>query len=414
MQNTLTKNKYIPTALSMYINYFIHGMGCIILAQNIDFLMEQLHTNKAGVSYVISALGLGRLIVLFISGILSDKYGRKPFILLGMVTYIMFMGGILISTNVTMAFFFALLAGMANSFMDAGTYPALTESFPNAAGSANVAIKAFISAGQFLLPWIISFLISNDLYYGWSFIFCIAVFVINGLFMLKLPFPDFKVVEGSKEEKTEAITEETGNTVKANFWIEGICLILIGFTATATFQIIANWLPSFAREVAGVEQTVSLKLISIYSTGSIISVFATSILVAKWIKQVRFTFVYPLISLIMLTILYIFPSTLTCTIAAFVIGFSAAGGVLQLALTSMAELFPSSKGKITGIVFTASSLAATIVPSITGILADMNLSYVILFDIGVTALGVILAIIVNIRYNIVKKIQLKATNKVAQ
>ena len=403
MQNTLTKNKYMPTALAMYINYFIHGMGCIILAQNIDFLMEQLNTNKAGVSYVISALGLGRLIVLFVSGVLSDKYGRKPFILLGMGTYVLFMGGILISTNVTMAFFFALLAGMANSFMDAGTYPALTECFPKAPGSANVAIKAFVSAGQFILPWIISFLIANNLYYGWSFIFCIVVFVINGLFIFKLKFPEFKPVE-----KTEATTEKVESNVKANFWIEGICLILIGFTATATFQVIANWLPSFAREVAGVEQTVSLKLISIYSTGSIVSVFVTSILVAKWIKQVRFTFVYPLISLIMLTVLWMFPTTITCIVAAFVIGFSAAGGVLQLALTSMSELFPSSKGKITGIVFTASSLASTIVPGITGILADINLSHVILFDIGITALGVVLALIVNIRYNIVKKNELKA------
>ena len=403
MQNTLTKNKYMPTALAMYINYFIHGMGAIILAQNIDFLMEQLNTNKAGVSYVISALGLGRLIVLFVSGVLSDKYGRKPFVLLGMGTYVLFMGGILISTNVTMAFFFALLAGMANSFMDAGTYPALTECFPNASGSANVAIKAFISAGQFILPWIISFLIANNLYYGWSFIFCIIVFVINGLFIFKLKFPEFKPVE-----KAETTTENVESNVKANFWIEGICLILIGFTATATFQVIANWLPSFAREVAGVEQTISLKLISIYSTGSIVSVFVTSILVAKWIKQVRFTFVYPLISLIMLTVLWMFPSTMTCIVAAFVIGFSAAGGVLQLALTSMSELFPSSKGKITGIVFTASSLASTIVPSITGILADINLSHVILFDIGITALGVVLALIVNIRYNIVKKNELKA------
>lgn len=403
MQNTLTKNKYMPTALAMYINYFIHGMGAIILAQNIDFLMEQFNTNKAGVSYVISALGLGRLIVLFVSGVLSDKYGRKPFVLLGMGTYVLFMGGILISTNVTMAFFFALLAGMANSFMDAGTYPTLTECFPNASGSANVAIKAFISAGQFILPWIISFLIANNLYYGWSFIFCIIVFVINGLFIFKLKFPEFKPVE-----KAEAATEEVESNVKANFWIEGICLILIGFTATATFQVIANWLPSFAREVAGVEQTISLKLISIYSTGSIVSVFVTSILVAKWIKQVRFTFVYPLISLVMLTVLWMFPSTITCIVAAFVIGFSAAGGVLQLALTSMSELFPSSKGKITGIVFTASSLASTIVPSITGILADINLSHVILFDMVITALGVVLALIVNIRYNIVKKNELKA------
>lgn len=406
MQNTLTKNKYMPTALSMYINYFLHGMGCIILAQNIDFLIEQLNTNKAGVAYIISALGLGRLIVLFVSGVLSDKYGRKPFIILGMVTYVIFMGGILISTNVTMAFFFALLAGMANSFMDAGTYPALTECFPDSPGSANVAIKAFISAGQFLLPWIISFLISNNLYYGWSFILCIIIFVINGLFILKLPFPSFKTNEDKKENVSE---EKLENKVKANFWIEGICLILIGFTATATFQIIANWLPSFAREVAGVEQTISLKLISIYSTGSIVSVFVTSILVAKWIKQVRFTFVYPLISLIMLIVLWIFPSTLTCIVAAFVIGFSAAGGVLQLALTSMSELFPASKGKITGIVFTASSISSTVVPSITGILADLNLSHVILFDIAVTALGVVLALIVNIRYNIVKKSELKAS-----
>ena len=413
MQNTLTnnalvKNKYMPTALSMYINYFLHGMGCIILAQNIDFLMEQLNTNNAGVAYVISALGLGRLIVLFVSGVLSDKYGRKPFVLLGMATYVIFMGGILISTNVTMAFFFALLAGMANSFMDAGTYPALSECFPSTPGSANVAIKAFISAGQFVLPLIISFLISNNLYYGWSFILCIIVFVINGLFILKLPFPAFKADENKKEVSTEK-NAETPTTVKANFWIEGISLILIGFTATATFQIIANWLPSFAREVAGVEQTISLKLISIYSTGSIVSVFVTSILVAKWIKQVRFTFVYPLISLIMLIVLWMFPSTLTCIVAAFVIGFSAAGGVLQLALTSMSELFPTSKGKITGIVFTASSISSTVVPSITGILADINLSHVILFDIGVTALGVVLAIIVNIRYNIVKKNQLKAS-----
>ena len=406
MQNTLTKNKYMPTALAMYINYFIHGMGAIILAQNIDFLIEQLNTNKAGVAYVISALGLGRLIVLFISGVLSDKYGRKPFVLLGMLTYVIFMGGILVSTNVTMAFIFALLAGMANSFMDAGTYPALSECFPEAPGSANVAIKAFMSAGQFLLPWIISFLISNNFYYGWSFILCITVFVINGLFMLKLPFPAFKAVENKKEAVTN---EKVDNKTKANFWIEGICLILIGFTATATFQIIANWLPSFAREVAGVEQTISLKLISLYSTGSIISVFATSILVAKWIKQVRFTFVYPLISLIMLIVLWMFPSTITCVVAAFVIGFSAAGGVLQLALTSMSELFPASKGKITGIVFTASSISSTVVPSITGILADISLSNVILFDIGITALGVILALIVNIRYNIVKKDELKAS-----
>lgn len=387
------KNKYMPTALALYINYFVHGMGAIILSQNMDALMQQFNTDRAGVSYVISGLGIGRLLVLFVSGALSDKFGRKPFVLLGMVTYVAFLGGILVAPNVAVAFIFAVLAGMANSFMDSGTYPALMEAFPESSGSANIIIKAFIAAGQFLLPFIISFLIANDLWYGYSFLFCIAIFIINGLFLLKLTFPPHKV------EKAEVKEESVSNEPKSNFWIEGVALILIGFTATATFYIIQNYLPTYAQEVAGMEKSAALKLISLYSAGSFTAVIVTSILVAKWIKQVRFVFVYPLISLIMLVLLYLFPSSIMCVVGAFVIGYSAAGGVLQLALTTMSELFPKNKGTITGIVYTASSIASSVLPALIGIISNSNVSNIMLLNIVITAIGVVLALVVNIRYN---------------
>ncbi|MDO4924199.1 MAG: MFS transporter [Turicibacter sp.] len=387
------KNKYMPTALALYINYFVHGMGAIILSQNMDALIQQFNTDRAGVSYVISGLGIGRLLVLFVSGALSDKFGRKPFVLLGMVTYVAFLGGILVAPNVAVAFIFAVLAGMANSFMDSGTYPALMEAFPESSGSANIIIKAFIAAGQFLLPFIISFLIANDLWYGYSFLFCIAIFIINGLFLLKLTFPPHKV------EKAEVKEESVSNEPKSNFWIEGVALILIGFTATATFYIIQNYLPTYAQEVAGMEKSAALKLISLYSAGSFTAVIVTSILVAKWIKQVRFVFVYPLISLIMLVLLYLFPSSIMCVVGAFVIGYSAAGGVLQLALTTMSELFPKNKGTITGIVYTASSIASSVLPALIGIISNSNVSNIMLLNIVITAIGVVLALVVNIRYN---------------
>lgn len=389
------KNKYMPTALALYINYFVHGMGAIILSQNMDALMQQFNTDRAGVSYVISGLGIGRLLVLFVSGALSDKFGRKPFVLLGMVTYVAFLGGILVAPNVAVAFIFAVLAGMANSFMDSGTYPALMEAFPESSGSANIIIKAFIAAGQFLLPFIISFLIANDLWYGYSFLFCIAIFIINGLFLLKLTFPPHKV------EKAEVKEESVSNEPKSNFWIEGVALILIGFTATATFYIIQNYLPTYAQEVAGMEKSAALKLISLYSAGSFTAVIVTSILVAKWIKQVRFVFVYPLISLIMLVLLYLFPSSIMCVVGAFVIGYSAAGGVLQLALTTMSELFPKNKGTITGIVYTASSIASSVLPALIGIISNSNVSNIMLLNIVITAIGVVLALVVNIRYNMI-------------
>ena len=42
-------------------------------------------------------------------------------------------------------------------------------------------------------------------------------------------------------------------------------------------------------------------------------------------------------------------------------------------------------------------------PSICGVLANKDVSHIILLDIGITALGVILAAIVNFRYNKVMK-----------
>lgn len=164
------KNKYMPTAISLYINYFVHGMGVLILAQNMGALGSQWGTDDAGVAIVISSLGIGRLLVLFVSGALSDKFGRKPFVYLGMLTYIAFFVGILFSPSIAVAYFFGILAGIANSFMDSGTYPALMESFPESPGTANVIIKAFISAGQFALPLIVGLLISTGAWYGWSFV----------------------------------------------------------------------------------------------------------------------------------------------------------------------------------------------------------------------------------------------------
>ena len=83
-----------------------------------------------GIAKVISMLGIGRLIAILISGRLSDKFGRKPFIYLGIVTYSLYFFGILYSKSVTTAMIFAVIAGVSNSFLDSGTYPALIGIFP--------------------------------------------------------------------------------------------------------------------------------------------------------------------------------------------------------------------------------------------------------------------------------------------
>lgn len=394
------KNKFFSTSICLYMNYFVHGMGAIILAQNMDYLIAQLNTDAAGIAFVISGLGIGRLLVLFVMGTLSDKFGRKPFVALGGLFYIGFLLGILISPNLQVAFLFAVLGGIANSTLDSGTYPALMEAFPKATGTASILTKAAIAGGQFVLPIVMTIIITTNAYYGWSFFFCIAILAVNALAVLKMPFPNHKAP--AKSEAEDAIEEDNSNQPrlkqKANFWIEGLCFIIIGYTSTATFYLVSIWLPKFSSAVAGMSDTAAAQTISYYAIGTLASVLLTSILVKSLIRPVYVVFVYPMLSAIMLFVLFLYPSPMLCMIGGFVLGFTAAGGVLQLALTTMAEFFPSGKGKVLGIFFTSSSIATFSIPVFTGIISKTSIANIILFDAFIATLGAVLALVIIYRY----------------
>ena len=76
------KNPYYPTALGLYFNYLVHGMGVILMSLNMASLETLWQTNAAGVSIVISSLGIGRLSVLLFAGLLSDRFYHARDVLL--------------------------------------------------------------------------------------------------------------------------------------------------------------------------------------------------------------------------------------------------------------------------------------------------------------------------------------------
>lgn len=389
------KNKYMPTAISLYLNYFIHGMGVIILAQNMEALAKHWNTTTGGVAVVISSLGIGRLIVLLVSGWLSDKFGRKPFVILGVITYLLFFGGILLSTSIAVAYIFGILAGIANSFLDSGTYPALMEMFPESKGTANVIIKAFISVGQFGLPLFVSFLVANSIWYGWSFVLCIVVLLVNLIFMVTAG--KFPVANQDAEVEEKTAEAENKPVSKGNLWLDGTLFILYGYVSQATFYLVSQWLSQYGTKVAGMGDASSRALISYYSIGSIVCVLVTAALAKRAVKEIQFLGVYTLISFVSLLLMYLFPTALMCSIMSFVVGFSAAGGVMQLGLTVMSTFFPSGKGTITGAFYTAGSIASFTIPLFTGMMSD-NLAGIFLFDVIIALIGFVLAVLITVRY----------------
>ncbi|MBA5845477.1 MFS transporter, partial [Escherichia coli] len=67
--------------------------------------------------------------------------------------------------------------GIANSALDTGGYPALMECFPKASGSAVILVKAMISFGQMLYPMLVSYMLLNNICYGYGLIIPGILFV---------------------------------------------------------------------------------------------------------------------------------------------------------------------------------------------------------------------------------------------
>lgn len=389
-------NKYIGTVSGLYINYILFGMVNIILASHMSFLSEQLNTDKSGVSFLVAAMGMGRLLTLYIAGVLSDKFGRKPFVLSASILFIIFLVGIPLSPSVPVAVIFSFLAGVAISMSDSGTYPALMEAFPKTPGSATVLVRGFVSIGSTLLPLIIVYFMNHEIYYGYSFFLPALVFLFSLIFLSKMKFPS-QSQQGQNSVKNE-VEPEMKLVSKPKFWQEGICLIIIGFTGPALLYILQLWLPTFGQEVVGLNEADSLKLFSYYSIGSLVSVITLVFVLHKIVKPVTVLLIYPVISIIALLSLFVFQSAISIIIISFVIGFSISG-VLQLALTVMNEFFGERKGQITGALYTSTSLAYTIVPLITGLIVkDGNVTEIFWFAVSINLVGIISAAVVNYRY----------------
>ncbi|MFT8320556.1 MAG: MFS transporter [Bacillus sp. (in: firmicutes)] len=401
------KNNYINTASSLYINYLLLGMVNIMLASNMSYLMKQLNTDHAGISYIISAIGIGKLLSYSLSGILSDKFGRKPLVLISGLIMAIFLVGIPLAPTYQIAFLFAILAGVANSAMDAGTYPALIEIFPKATGSASVLIKAFMSAGAALLPIMIAFFANHEFFYGYAFFVPAAIYLLNTLFLFKRSFPNHKVEDAPLLDTT---TEVGKFQSEPRFWKEGIALIIMGFTSTSLFTVSQIWLPTFGQEVIGMSAESSVKLLSFYSIGALLSVLALSILLKKIIKPITVVVVYPIITFFSVLVLLSIKAPSIAILASFFLGFSTAG-VFQLTITIMTELFWKKKGSVTGLVATAAGLASVLLPIATGIMSKTgHISIIFIFDSALSIVGVAAAAFVNYRYR--KIVKTKSENKI--
>ncbi len=410
----MKNKKYLPAIIVMYLNYFIHGVGCSVLGQAVikESLAASWGCETMMITKISAALGLGRLLALPFAGPLSDKLGRKISMIIGGFSYAVYLIGIALAFNLgtnggyVVAYVCAVIGGIANSFLDTGIYPAVSEAICEAPSIATMGIKFFISIGQMLLPFFLGVVVTTTStgLSSYNLLFWIGGIAFAVLAVLAMFCVIPEIDEEEKNSKTETQPREKkkrgiiSNFKVQHFSKEAIAMILIGFTCTGTFQLWLNCAQNYAMDVAGWADPSAMQ--AHYSLGTILALIVTSILTSK-IKDVNFILIYPAICFVMLIAVLVAPSPIMCRIGSFVIGWAGAGGLLQIVTSVCNMLFPKIKGTVTALVMFESSLCNYTVLTAAGY---MTPSQVMFMNIVLTGIGVLLGLYVNLRYrNLVGK-----------
>lgn len=387
--NQVTVSNKLRLSIVLYLNYLVHGIGLLILTQNMLHLSKSWDQPLATVSYVISGIGIGRIIAYYLLGSLSDRYGRKPILAFGMITYAIFLTAMPFVNDFKMAYGLTILAGIANSALDSATYPTFLE-LNHGKGAATVLIKSMMSLGEFILPLMVGFLELSKLWYGWSFIVGAMILAINFMMLLPLKFPKQIV-------KMTVQYNQKSSKLKAAQIALMTLLSVYGFTAMALMIHFTQWISLFAVNVLHMSHLAAHFVLSLYSVGSIIGVLVMFMVMQKeWVPDRYLIIILNALAFLSLGIICFVPQHQVVNIAAFVFGATAASGVMQIGLNIFLRLFPNMKGRITAIFFSFGSVASFTVPIVTGMLSQMSIAITLRSNLVVAAINLLLCVGVSL------------------
>ena len=395
----MSMKKYYPTAFALYMTYFVLGVAGSIMGQYKQELaglwgsavLADGTYDVSGVLAVIAALGLGRLISYPFAGPISDRFGRRVPALVGCALYFIFFAAVCFTHNYVLAYILGIVSGAANGFLDVSITPSCMEIFKEKGTIANIFTKLSISIAQFLLPFAIGFVAAESLPFSTIFLFCAGLIAVVGIALIFLPFPPYeRVVKVKGEKKKEHM----------KFTPSAIILIILGFTTSTTFMIWLNCYQELAKSYGIADPSL---VQSFYSVGIVLALFVNAALLAKGLKPSKILVIYPSAAVVTMVAVLIIAQPWICYPAGFLMGFFAAGGVLQLVTSVAVTMFPKNRAVMTSIVMISSSIANYAVLSIAGLLTSVGGAngpkLIMLFNIAVTVIGIVLAVILNARFD---------------
>ncbi|MCH9744503.1 MAG: multidrug effflux MFS transporter [Gammaproteobacteria bacterium] len=172
------KQKFVrPWYLTMMILFMVPmtGIGIDLYAPSLPWIVSALHTSAYLVKLTIAVYFFGYAVGPLLAGTLSDVYGRKPTLIIGMALYIAVCLLIIIVPNINMMLAMRFLQGVAAAFLAVTYRTVFSDAYTPGIDMKKMgaSISLAWSLGPILAPFVGGYL---QHYFGWqsNFIFYIV------------------------------------------------------------------------------------------------------------------------------------------------------------------------------------------------------------------------------------------------
>lgn len=376
--------KYMFAIATVYMCYLTHGVQAIIFSQNqVNFYTQWGFTDAAAgaaaVSAAITWVGVGKFVSVWIGGEISDRIGRKIMAVGGGILYVISFVIMLMTDNATVACVAGFLSGVATSgFWDGSLYPAIAEANPKYSASTTIGIKLVISISGIVYPLLAA--INSGASWHINIYIPIAMSIICVIMAMATPFvydDERKMSAGDSNDNAAKNKAEAEIQAAKDAMLEqpnglvNFLTLFFGFIIMFIMYGAQQYTKQFGITNLGLDATAAAGLTSIYTVGSVIAVLFWAWMMGKlrW-TPIKVILIDSILAACALALVIIaLPLNLgagVVYVAIAVLGFSAAGGMLQTGVTLRQMMCPGPRGRNVGMYYTFMGFASVFLPFIVG------------------------------------------------
>ncbi|TCP49917.1 sugar phosphate permease [Tamaricihabitans halophyticus] len=351
--------------------YIIDYIDRVMIAVALPLIGAEFGLNRTEQGLIVSAFAIAYLVSQLPSGLLADRVGARPLLLISLVAWSVFTAATGLAPGLVVLLVLRVLFGIAQALFPPASFKAIAERTRRTARSrATGMLLASNFAGAGLGPLIVSPLVVAA---GWRHTFWIVAVggLIIGFALWKLlpaPLPR-EVAEPEEQQTADTSTVPLSHVLRNGLVVR--CTLMFACFNMLSYGMM-TWVPSYLVDAKGMSMVAAGVSAAIPQLITAVAVVIGGWLMSRWFDQKPQLLVVPAVTIaaVLLIPMLLAEATTTFTVLQSLAMFSAGLAIIGIVGLPMRVLPRDLVGSAMGLVNTGGQFAGVVAPLVMGWLAD--------------------------------------------